>query len=170
MKFSNTNLTLERLRECLEYNPETGEFTWLVTNSYRRVAGKTAGKFNRDGYRLICLDKQSYMAHRLAWFYMTGAWPVEEIDHKNCNRSDNSFINLREAKSSQNKGNARTPKTNTSGIKGVIWDRERKKWRAQLRTGNKMMVIGRFDDKALAAEAYKQAAKLYFGEFANVGH
>ncbi len=99
---------------------------------------------------------------------MTGKWPVG-IDHINRTRDDNRWLNLREATGTQNNGNTAKPSRNTSGFKGVHWDAEHKRWRAQmdrLKGGKREKVhLGRFKDPAEAHEAYKKAASAYFGEF-----
>jgi hypothetical protein len=82
-------ITLERLREVLEYNPESGVWVWLVTSSRRRGAGKIAGSLDNNGYVVIRVDRAIYKAHRLAWLYMTGEWPRSTIDHINLEPADN---------------------------------------------------------------------------------
>jgi hypothetical protein len=76
-------ITAERLREVLLYDPETGVFRWWVPTSRKSPfrVGKIAGSYHRDGYREIRIDKRLYRAHRLAWLYMTDKWPDLEIDH-----------------------------------------------------------------------------------------
>jgi hypothetical protein len=94
-------LTAERLREILGYDPETGLFTRLVRTGRIR-AGEVAGTAHSRGYRSIVIDGRVYLSHRLAWLYVHGEWPPEQIDHINRNRADNRLVNLRAAKQSQN--------------------------------------------------------------------
>ena len=94
---AKADLTAQRLREALHYDPETGVFTWATAVSSKTVPGARAGNQHIAGYFRIRLDGYSYKAHRLAWLYMTGAWPAECIDHINRNNSDNRFSILREA-------------------------------------------------------------------------
>jgi hypothetical protein len=94
-------LTVERLRELLTYDPETGELRWRVTRR-RAAKGSLAGTLNRNGYRNIEVEQRCYKAHRLAWLYVTGEWPKETIDHINCKRDDNRWANLRQATTAEN--------------------------------------------------------------------
>ena len=111
-------LTQERLKEVLHYDPETGIFAWQVQTGRSRL-DSPAGYTRRDGYRQIKVDKRVYLAHRLAWLFMMGAWPSEEVDHINCNKVDNRWTNLRPATRGQNNANSRARRSK-SGIKGVL--------------------------------------------------
>lgn len=159
-------LTAERLREVLHYDPETGVFTWLVKTSNRVHVGRVAGTSHKIGYRMIAIDGHLYYAHRLTWFYMTGKWPNAALDHGNLDKDDNRFANLREATMSQNLANTRARSDNTSGLKGVGWDERRGKWMARITTRGKRRHLGRFDCPAAAHLAYVVAAHKHFGEFA----
>ncbi len=97
---------------------------------------------------------------------MTGEWPKDQVDHINQVKDDNRWCNIRECNSSQNKGNELLRADNTSGYKGVVWDKDRNKWRAQISINNKQTNLGRFDCKYEAARAYNEAAIEHFGEFA----
>lgn len=161
-------LQLERLREALAYDPITGIFTWKVQTGRRIKVGDVAGHTTPRGYIIISIDGQRFMAHRLAWFYEHGEWPAGDLDHKNTfARGNNSIANLRPATRRQNNGNSRTPRTNTSGFKGVYWSRGAKKWAAQIRVASgRQKYLGLFERKEDAAAAYKTAAEREFGEFA----
>ena len=87
---AKTDLTAERLREVLHYNPETGVFTRLKTEKNWR-SGDIAGGF-RAGYIQIRVDGAKYSAHRLAWLYAYGVNPIDEIDHIDGNKSNNSIF------------------------------------------------------------------------------
>jgi hypothetical protein len=156
-------LTQERARELVAYDPETGLFRWTV-GRVGCSAGAVAGSACTNGYRRIKLDRREYLAHRLAWFWMTGAWPSREIDHANGDKSDNSWRNLREATRSQNKANTRARSDSASGVKGVRWHRG--KWRASIEVDGRAINLGRFDDMADAAAAYDTAELQRFGQFA----
>jgi hypothetical protein len=160
------SLTAERLRELLHYNPETGIFTRLVRTARRVRVGDIAGSLNRGGYWQIAVDGRSYLAHRLAWFYMTGKWPTGDLDHHNLCGSDNSWTNLRQATDSQNNANRRLRSTNTSGLKGVSWSKARSKWHARIKINGKDRHLGFSDCRAAAHFAYVIAADEAFGEFA----
>lgn len=158
-------VTAERLREVLHYDPETGAFTWLVSLGRVR-AGAVAGEITRQGYRLIQIDGQRYPAHRLAWFYMTGAWPADEVDHRNTVPGDDRWANLREATSAQNSWNTPKRRNNTSGVKGVTRHPKSGKWHARIRVNNGRVHLGYFTDINEAAAAYAAASKKFHGEFA----
>ena len=114
---SRPELTAPRLREVLAYDPETGVFTWLIRPRPRTPAGSEAG-YNSGPYRLIGIDQRIYYAHRLAWLYVTGEWPVSDIDHADRDGLNNRWANLREATHSQNNWNM-APRPNQTGFKGV---------------------------------------------------
>lgn len=105
------------------------------------------------------------MAHRLAFLYMTGSWPVNRVDHKDCNPLNNAFINLRQATASQNAANRGVDKRNTSGYKGVSFYKPLGRWVAHIRHNYRLKSLGYFDTKEEAAEAYKKAAEAAFGDF-----
>lgn len=162
------DLSPKRLREVLHYDAESGVFTWLIAPSSRALKGSRAGAVRPDGYRTIGVDGASYLAHRLAVFYMTCRWPKADVDHINLIPGDDRWRNLREASRAENKANIRPPRTNSSGIKGVTWNKKDRRWRAQIKVSGKHRVIGGYLTKAEAASAYERAAREAFGEFARV--
>lgn len=141
------------------YHPLTGAFT---------RDGIGAGTINGEGYAQIKIDGRLYLAHRLAWRIMTGYWPENDIDHRNKDRRDNRFVNLREATGSQNLRNRGKPKNNTSGFKGVSWNSGRHAWLATIHDGAKNKNLGYFATRESAAKAYDRAALRYHGEFASI--
>lgn len=157
---------LHRLRDVLAYNANTGDFHWNVKlRAGAPPAGTKAGSINSEGYRYIKIDGRQYSAHKLAWLYVYGEWPSKELDHKNRVKDDNRIENLREATISQQRAN-RFLSSNTSGRKGVSWNRHAKKWRADIMKAGKRYMLGYFDDPDEAALAYRTAAVRLFGEFA----
>jgi len=123
-----TELTAERLREVLRYEPETGVFVWRVRAARRIHVGAVAGNISpSSGYRFIGVDCRLYGAHRLAWLYMTGEWPKHQVDHVNMDCADNRWANLRDATCSQNTANSCVRINNKSGFKGVSWDKRRRR-------------------------------------------
>lgn len=170
-------ITHEQLLERLDYDHETGIFTWKrrpgndrCTNSWNsRLCGTNAGWFIPKGYLRIGIEGRFYYGHRLAWFYVNGAWPAEQIDHIDGNKLNNAVANLREATHAENQQNCGLRSTNASGFKGVSWDAVMNKWVAQITFNGKKQYLGGFDDPADAAKAYADAATRFHGEFANVG-
>ncbi len=164
-------VSIDIIRELLHYDPETGVFRWKNRRA-NIPAGTEAGYINFWGYRIIGIitngKKTRYSAHRLAWAYVTGKWPVNEIDHKNMNKADNKWGNLREATSSQNKCNRVEP--NQSGFKGVFkkesW--RKKPWAAQICINKKRVCLGNFLTPEEAYAAYCDAVVKYHGDFARV--
>lgn len=161
-----SQLTQERLRALLHYDPETGVFVRIKgVRGFAR--GSNAGTFHvSSGYVYIGVDRRSYRAHRLAYLYMTGEWPADVIDHVNGRRDDNRWDNIRDATRSQNNANAARRANNSSGAKGVSWDGPNKRWRAYIVEGGKQKHLGRFEDFEAARQAYADAARETFGEFA----
>lgn len=163
-------LTLERLKQVLTYDPKTGIFRWKITRGSRARAGEVAGnKATAGRYATIRIDGVLYYAHHLAWFYVYGKWPEDQIDHKSTEQLENHIHNLREATMQQQRFNERRRKNNTSGYKGVSWDKARKKWEARIMLNRKNYSIGRFDDPLEAHIAWQQKAKELHGEFARFG-
>src|SRR5882757_1550497 len=97
-------ITQAWLRHLLHYDPLTGEWTWVNPNPRARniCAGMRAGTVRFDGRRQISIEGKLYLGSRLAWFYMTGEWPEDEVDHKNRIKSDDRWENLRPATHSEN--------------------------------------------------------------------
>ncbi|MCO7736425.1 HNH endonuclease [Brucella intermedia] len=159
---TNNNVTIQRLKEILNYEPETGFFKWRVNRGGKAVQGSLAGTRDRQGYIRINLGGRIYAAHRLAWFYMNGTWPKDQIDHRDLDKANNSWANLREATHAQNQAN--TSSKNITGFKGV--EKHGSRYRAYIRSNGKKQVIGTFSTPQEAHVAYVQAANDNFGEFA----
>lgn len=166
-------ITRERLMELLDYDPETGIFVWRVARNSRTRAGSIAGAVatHSTGYqcRRIGIDGRSYLAHRLAWLYLHGRWPVDQIDHIDNDSLNNRIANLREARHAENMRNRGAQANNVSGLKGVSWDKKSRKWYAAIKCNGRMQSIGRFERIEDAASAYEATARRIHGEFANTG-
>ena len=160
-------ITQDELKRLLHYDPETGDFTWLVARK-GTLRCKTAGTKHNRGYRTIHLNYKCYLAHRLAWLYMMGDWPKHTIDHINGIRDDNRWSNLREATRQENNFNSSSRKLSSSVYKGVFWAKRNKKWISKINFNNKQIHIGYFDCEIEAAKAYNEEAKKRYGDFANL--
>lgn len=155
-------LTQARLKELLHYNPDTGVFTRLVATSNFIKVGDIAGASHNRGYICISVHSKPYLAHRLAWLYMTGQFPSKQIDHVNGVRNDNRFINLRQCTQYENDQNRVSRKNTTSKYIGVSWNNERRKWRATININGKQKHLGRFETEEEALSAYIEAkAKIH---------
>lgn len=154
---SNHDISATRVRELLDYDPETGVFTRKVTQGNAK-AGATAGYLDKsNGYVTISIDGKKCYAHRLAWLYVYGTWPEAEIDHMNRQRSCNRIGNLRAATHRQNLQNTTQPSNNTSGCKGVSLIKRTGKWEAFIKTYGKKRHLGVFTTFAEAAAARRTA-------------
>lgn len=167
-----TDLTHKRLLDVLDYDPSTGTFIWKVQRSGKGKLGAIAGTVHHAGYRTIRIDGATFLAHRLAWFHVYGVWP-QRLDHKDGNRDNNCVANLREATVSQNAANKVLAVNNTSGFKSVRGRPNKDgiiRWQAHIEIQQegrrKHITIGTFDTPEQASNAYSEAAKKHFGEFA----
>lgn len=153
------NLTFERLRDLLHYDPEVGDFIWREPGRGIRP-GKT-GNVRPDGYIRIGIDGISYLAHRLAWLYMTGDWPTIDVDHRDGNPGNNRFDNLRDVTQQTNIENFRTAtkRNSSSGLLGVSFHARDKLWRARIRADGKDITIGYFKTPEAAHAAYLEAKR-----------
>lgn len=163
-------ITQEYLKSALDYDPETGTFVWKHREGMQpvwnvRYARKKAGHADKDNYWIVGIDNTQYKAHRLAWLYMTGEWP-SEIDHIDLDQSNNVFANLREVTSAQNKYNQGRSRTNTTGLKGVTYNKNARKWLAQISINDVNKYLGIYNCPAAAYFAYCIEAHKNRGEYA----
>lgn len=150
-------LTQEYLRLILDYNPNTGVFTWLERNDVRpewntRWAGKVAGVKMSNGYKAIGISSKKNLCHRLAFLYMEGSIP-EQVDHIDGNRENNKWENLRAVDNFINSRNQKLRSTNTSGHNGVYWSKSKSKWYVRVGLNGKNLHGGYFENKEDAIEA-----------------
>lgn len=159
-------IDLEELKRLLSYDPETGKWTWKVYRSRLAREGDTAGTpHHKDRYIRLHVNGRMHTAHRLAWFYMTGGWPLGEIDHINGDREDNRWNNLREAPKQLNALNRKIYRTNTSGQKGIHWHPRLGKWRVRIQQFGRRISLGCYDTMEDAAAAYAAAEKVLYGPY-----
>ena len=148
-------LTHQELKLKLNYDSNTGYFTKIIFHKKLGVIKSIYSRHNNEGYIPIRINDKLYKGHRLAWFYVHGVWPKEQIDHINGERDDNRIANLRECNNSQNSQNQRLPRIhNTSGYLGVSWNKKACKFYANIRINGKLKFLGSFDSAELAHNEY----------------
>lgn len=151
--------TAEYVRSILDYDASTGIFKWKITRG-RAIAGRVTGSRNARGYLIIVIDSVNYKAHRLAWLYETGKWPMHQIDHCDGDTSNNRFANLRDATTRVNQQNQRKPRSdNTTGYLGV--SRSKGRFVAQISVAGKYHSLGYFDTAEEASQAYLECKRLF---------
>jgi len=149
-------MNADELRALLHYDPDTGMFTWIGKRRSGVPAHRIAGSVHKKGYINIVVMGKSYRAHRLAWFYMRGEWPKDQIDHINMIRADNRWSNLREATGSINQQNKRRAMvTNSTRLLGAF--RNGKYFSAKIHVGGKQRYLGNFKTPEGAHAAYLRA-------------
>jgi hypothetical protein len=165
-KGSHNDLTQERVMELFDYNPFSGGLTRRVSMPPRGRIGELAGFFNDQGSIKIGINGKEYFAHRIIWLWMTGKWPNKEIDHINENPSDNRWENLREATPSENHRNRGKQRNNTTGFKGVTFNKRLRRYIAGVKLNQKRYnVKGSFKTPEEAYEAVCKLALMLHGEW-----
>lgn len=161
-------LTAEEARLIFRYDPDTGDVFWNQGIGQRVKSGDRAGCTDSEGYRIIVFRRRPYKAHRLIWLLVHGVWPSGLVDHINGDCSDNRLNNLRLATPNQNIRNSKRHKDNSSGFKGVVFQKHTKTnpWRACITYGGKSRHIGNFSTPEAAHAAYVAEAERVYGEFA----
>lgn len=163
-------ITQDQLKEVLHYCPETGVFTWLISKPSRRK-GSEAGSVqtaHSKPYRQVGLNNRAYLAHRLAFLYMTGEFPEDQVDHIDGNGLNNIWTNLRPVTCGENHKNRRKYARNTSGTAGVHWSTAKRRWQAAIRVNGRLNDLGRFHNKEDAIAA-REAGELLYGFHKNHG-
>lgn len=160
-------LTQETLRHRLLYNPDTGIFSWRDVPE-NKFPGKITGTICCYGYQVIQIDNVQYRGARLAWLYMTGEWPAEHIDHRDGNEGNDAWSNLRAATRSQNMCNSKLRADNSSGARGVSWNKRKQKWHVRVNVNGRLHHCGYFDDFEEAKLVRDMKAKTLHGAFARI--
>lgn len=157
-----SDLTAERLRERLNYNPLTGVFTWRTVTSTRVKVGDVAGEFgHKSGYGRISIDGKKYLMHRLAWMHVHGVWPSSDLDHEDCNKANNRIKNLRVASKRLNQENRRTCQVNSrSGYLGVSVNTNGA-FSARIKASGVRIYLGTFNTPEAAHAAYLAAKRTH---------
>jgi len=150
------DLTADRLRALMHYNPETGEFSRNVHLSNRSRASQVVGNKHSSGYIIICVNGSPRRAHRLAWLYVYGEWPKEQIDHINGIRDDNRIANLRDVTALENKRH-RTMPQKPGRMLGAALHKATGRWSSQMTVNYKKIHLGYFNTEAEAHSAYAAA-------------
>lgn len=155
-----TDLTKEELAALLDYDPKTGVFLWRANRPGGVKAGDEAGaRFN--GYRWISIKGTKYLAHRLAFLFMTGKWPEKYVDHIDGEGLNNAWSNLREATPTENAQNIKKAnKNNETGLLGVSPASQGRGFQAQLQVNGENRHLGYYDNELVAAAVYQAAKKL----------
>lgn len=160
-------ISQERLRELLDYNPDTGILTRKVRTSNRIMIGDPLGSLRPDGYLQATVGGKLELVHRIVFMFLFGYLP-DEVDHINGVHTDNRALNLRAATKTTNQHNRRVRKDSASGVKNVQFNKDAQAWRVRIRDGNKRHFIGDFKDLDEACLAATVAAEKHHKEFAHV--
>lgn len=162
---------IQILRSLLSYNHETGQLVWLSKAAKNTVIGAIAGKPQKPhGYVQIGINKKIYYAHRLAWKLYYGTEPKGVIDHINGNRTDNRIANLRDVSNCENVTNSHKNKRNTTGYKGVCYNKKLKKYQANICKNYVQHHLGLFDTPEEAHAAYCEASQRLHGPFGSTSY
>ena len=156
---------IENVKDLYSY--QDGNLFRLQASGGQKI-GAVAGwetTCNGKRYKKINIKKKTYYLHQVIFFYHYGYIP-KYIDHADGNSLNNKIENLRMATRSQNLYNCRISSRNTSGVKGVSWDKNRNKWHVQVISEKKVVFQKRFDDIELAEFVAIEARNKYHGKFA----
>lgn len=155
-------ITQKELKKLLHYNPSTGIFTWNVYRRGKVKPGIIAGYFDEStGYIKIEINQVCYYCSRLSWLYMKGYFPEHEMDHKDRNKINNKWCNLRHVTSSCNKRNTKVSSSNTSGVKGVSLHTQNQNWTAYININYRRKYLGAFKNFIDAVRARWEAEIKY---------
>ena len=173
MKFSN-DISYEYASSIMSYNPESGHIAWKSRNDIApkcdaRRKGKIAGCYSKkDKCIIIGINGKTYLSHRIAWLLHYGTWPKYILDHINCDRTDNRISNLRDATQAENLSNRGVTKRNTTGIKGVSFDKKNNRYFGRINSNRKSFYIGSWKTIEEAVEPMANAYNKIHGEFARL--
>lgn len=154
---ATADLTAARLRELLEYDPETGLFRWRAPRS-RFQASPLAGTKQRIGYIVFRVDGTLQYAHRLAWLYMTGSWPQHKIDHIDGQKGNNRWPNLRDVPQAVNCQNQRQGRKG-GPMMGAYYDHRCDRWKSSIAVDKKQIHLGNYATELEAHNAYLAAKR-----------
>lgn len=153
-------ITLDELRSYLNYDLDTGIFTWAIPTARNIKVGAKTGLLKNTGYVQIRFKNKYYLAHRLAWMYVTGVMPKVLIDHINGDKTDNRFCNLRESTYAQNIQNVKKAfRNNKLGLLGTTYRADIKKFISRITVNKKLIQLGHFNSAEEAHQAYLTAKR-----------
>ena len=155
----------DHLLRYFSYDPHSGELRWKIAHRGTSV-GDLAGYVSPQGYWRVSIDGTQFPAQRIIWKLMTGCEPKDFIDHKDGNKANNKWSNLRSATKKDNAQNCRKYVTNTSSVKGVTWDKKLQKWKVVINANNVRHYLGLFENFTDAATARDVAAEHLHGAYA----
>lgn len=159
---TRARLTAKRVRQLLAYDKASGVLTWRVARGSRKAGARAGGKAC-GGYRGVHIDGVAYLEHRVIWLHVTGAWPKHTIDHRDLDRSNNRFANLRSATAQQNNQNTPARKTNRSKLK---WVRSHRSGKFQTTL---QITLGTYDTAEQAHAVGARFARFAHRQFVNTG-
>lgn len=148
IRMKNKSRRGEDISTIIKYNHITGEMFWIKNTTVRNVIGMRVGNKAKNGYMECSISGKRYHLHRLAWLLYYGSFPDEQIDHINMDRSDNRIANLRQASACENQQNRTKQSNNTSGVKGVCWDKNSNRWKARVYAQRKLVAAKTFHNIA----------------------
>lgn len=157
-------ITCEKVRQLFSYDKKVGLLIRKVRRSNQHI-GTVAGRVGNHGAIVIHIEGRLYLAHRLIWLYVTGAFPKDKIDHINGDKMDNRWSNLRECTQAQNLCNTKLRSNNKTGAKGVHIHSQGR-FRVQVKKGGVIVFDKLFDDLATAKQAAIDNRNKFHGQFA----
>ena len=155
-------LTQERLKEIVSFDQDTGIFTRKL-KAKGAVVGSVVGYQKSNGYIAISIGLKKYYAHRLAWLYVYGKLPKNDIDHIDGNRKNNKIKNLRDVSRTENLQNLKKAKTHnkSTGLLGAYFHKQIGKFTSRIKVNKKNIYLGLFDTAEQAQQAYLNAKKQF---------
>jgi len=165
MAIKDFDITKEILHQYFEY--KDGVLYWKLSVSNNVKASYKAGCTNNNGYTIIKLFKKYIYAHR-AIFMMFNDYVPNIVDHIDGNARNNRIENLRDTSKAQNAWNSKLHKNNSSGIRGVSWNKQTGKWKAEIRANGQCYFLGRFSTLESAKKAIDLARNKYHGKYARI--